>query len=270
MAARRERALPTQLEAFVLHRYDWSESSLILELFTRERGRLAAVAKGAKRPTSQLRAVLLPFQRVQVTLGRTAADEQAELHVLRHAEWMGGLPLLPPAALFGGFYLNELLMKLIARQDPHLALFDAYAETLPALATGDELHAQAALRAFELRALREAGILPDLSMATVSRMAVEDAQSYLLRPELGVVQLPPSGASAGPAAPGAAIRGAQLKALQKALDAGQLGELQAACLGSLQPLRGVLREWLHYHLGQPRWRTREVMHSVQRLLESAT
>ena len=61
------------LQAYVLHRYDWSESSLILELFTREQGRLAVAAKGAKRPHSQLRSVLLPFQRVNITLTRSAA-----------------------------------------------------------------------------------------------------------------------------------------------------------------------------------------------------
>ena len=64
----------------MLHRYDWSESSLILDLFTREQGRIAVAAKGAKRPFSQLRGVLLPFQRIAVSLGRHAAgDERAEV-----------------------------------------------------------------------------------------------------------------------------------------------------------------------------------------------
>ena len=64
------------LSAYVLHRYDWSESSLILDLFTREQGRLAVAAKGAKRPYSQLRSVLLPFQRINVSLGRSAIHEE--------------------------------------------------------------------------------------------------------------------------------------------------------------------------------------------------
>ena len=71
MASRISRAAPA-LSAFVLHRYDWSESSLILDVFTRERGRLIVVAKGAKRPHSQLRSVLLPFQRFHAVLGRLA------------------------------------------------------------------------------------------------------------------------------------------------------------------------------------------------------
>ena len=81
------RALP----AFVLHRYDWSESSLILEVFTREQGRLAVAAKGAKRPYSQLRAVLLPFQRIaSASVGRRAHEGARDVHSLRAAEWVGG------------------------------------------------------------------------------------------------------------------------------------------------------------------------------------
>ena len=67
-----------------LHHYDWSESSLILDVFTREQGRIAVAAKGAKRPFSQLRSVLLPFQRLQISLGRPpAGDDAHEVHTLR-------------------------------------------------------------------------------------------------------------------------------------------------------------------------------------------
>ena len=138
MATRTHRA-SAPLEAYVLHHYDWSESSLILDLYTRELGRVAVAAKGAKRPHSQLRAVLLPFQRLHVTLGRIApADDAPEVQTLRGAEWAGGQPMLSGAALFSGFYVNELLLRLLARHDPHPALFDAYAATLAALAGCDE------------------------------------------------------------------------------------------------------------------------------------
>ena len=119
----------------MLHHYDWSESSLILDLFTREQGRIAVAAKGAKRPFSQLRGVLLPFQRLQVALGRQApGDDTRDVHTLRGAEWAGGHPMLSGAAIYSGFYLKELLMKLIARNDPNAALLDAYAGTVAALA----------------------------------------------------------------------------------------------------------------------------------------
>ena len=178
---------PATLQSFVLHHYDWSESSLILDLFTREQGRLAVAAKGAKRPHSQLRAVLLPFQCVQVTLarGRNLADDDAppEVQTLRAAEWAGGAAMLTGAALFAGFHCNELLMRLLARHDPHPRLFDVYAHTLPALASRDDVGVQAALRAFELVLLKEVGVLPDLSLFTATQRAVGERERVTLLPE---------------------------------------------------------------------------------------
>ena len=151
--------------AYVLHSHDWSESSLILELFTRDHGRVVAVAKGAKRPYSQLRPVLMPFQRLVVTFG-VKRSEDAEVWLLRQAEWAGGPAWPGGAALLPGFYLNELLMRLMVRHDPHPALFDAYGQALQAMA--DPTLLQAALRAFELILLRQLGHLPDLSAQTVN------------------------------------------------------------------------------------------------------
>src|ERR1700712_1640255 len=171
MAPRPTRGAP--LASYVLHHSDGSESSLILDVFTREQGRIAVAAKGAKRPFSQLRSVLLPFQRLQISLGRTpGGDDAREVQTLRAAEWAGGHPMLTGPALFSGFYLNELLMKLLARHDPHEALFDAYAATIAGLAEGEELQTQAALRAFEIVLLKEIGLLPDLATETATRRAV--------------------------------------------------------------------------------------------------
>ena len=246
------------LAAYMLHRYDWSESSLILDLFTRERGRVAVAAKGAKRPYSQLRPVLLPFQKMHVLLGRAGADEAADIVTLRSAEWAGGGPMLSGAALFAGFYLNELLLRLLARQDPHPALFDAYEATLPALAAAEDAGSQAALRAFELTLLRETGVLPDLGLVTQSAEAVDERGRYTLQPEAGVVEQ----RTGEPA-----LSGSALAHLQAALDHGSLPALQAACLPVLQPLRAPLRSLLHYHLGTPLLRTRQVMLDVQKLLD---
>ena len=135
-------ARSVSLSAYMLHSHEWSESSLIVDLLTRERGRLAVVAKGARRPYSQLRAVLLPFQRISVTLAKTSPEEASDLFTLRQAEWLGGHAPLSGSALFAGFYLHELRTKSLARLDPHPALFDAYAMTLPALVGGDDPRAQ--------------------------------------------------------------------------------------------------------------------------------
>lgn len=263
--SRRSPAAP--LAAYVLHRWDWSESSLIVDLFTRERGRVVVAAKGAKRPTSQLRPVLLPFQRLQVLLGRTPADD-GEVHLLRSAEW-AGVPaddpsapapaLLGGAALFRGFYVNELLLTQLARQDPHPALFDAYAHTLPALRDDDAAGA-AALRAFELLLLRETGVLPDLASVTLTHAALRDDGGYELHAEAGVV-------AAGAGLPrDAGVRGRTLSALQDALAANDLAALRAACRADAAALRHQLRALLQYHGGPRGLRTRQVMLEVQRLL----
>jgi DNA repair protein RecO (recombination protein O) len=254
MTSRRHAAAP--LAAYVLHRWDWSESSLIVELFTRSQGRVVVAAKGAKRPTSQLRPVLLPFQRILVLLSRAPADEAAEVHTLRSAEWGGGAPMIAGAALFRGFYANELLMKLLARQDPHPELFDAYAGTLPALG-GDEATAAAALRAFELVLLRETGVLPDLSMLTQTAAPLAAAGRYALHPEAGVTT----------AAGAAAVEGRIFVAIEQALAVRDRAALQAACRGALAPLRAQLRDSVDYHLGRAVLRTRQVMLDVRRLTE---
>jgi DNA repair protein RecO (recombination protein O) len=247
------------LSAFVLHQYPWSESSLILELFTRERGRLAVAARGAKRPYSQLRPVLLPFQRLLITLGREPGAEQAEVQSLRAVEWAGGAPMPGGAALFPGFYLNELLLKLLARQDAHAALFDAYAQAVPALAGRDDAAVGAALRAFELTLLRETGLLPDLSCVTATQQPLRSDGLYCVMPEAGVVA----------AAHGDGASGQQLLALQAALLHGGAEALRGACSAALPALRGMLRNLLHYHLGSSRLRTRQVMADVHKLLATA-
>ena len=236
--------------AYVLHHPDWSESSLILDLFTREHGRVAVAAKGAKRPYSQLRSVLVPFQRLNVAWSAKRA-ENAEIHTLRTAEWAGG-GLLPGAALLAGFYLNELLIRLLPRQDAHPLLFDAYAATLPVLAQPDGTPAQAALRAFELVLLREHGVLPALDVVTQTQQPVGEG-SYALRPEIG---LTPDAASGVP--------GPWWRSAQAALDAGDLPRLQSLCALALTELKAQLRGLLHYHLGPSPLRTRQLMIDLPR------
>jgi DNA repair protein RecO (recombination protein O) len=250
------RAAP--LLSYVLHSYDWSESSLIVDLFTRTQGRVVVAAKGAKRPTSNFRPVLLPFQPLLATTGKPPADDQAEVLSLRSAEWAGGRPLLAPSALFAGFYLNELLLKLLARQDAHPALFDAYADTLDALASGIE--EGAALRAFELVLLRELGWLPELDSITLTAQAVAPQAPYTLEPEAGLVPL------AG------GLPGATWVALQAALvhagGAAHMPALRGACTGTAAALRMPLRKLLDYHLGHSKLRTRDVWLGLQRLTET--
>jgi len=252
---------PVASSAFVLHRHDWSESSLILELFTLEKGRITALAKGAKRPHSQMRSVLLPFQRIHVAMTKGARKERdptaSDIQTLRSAEWAGGGAVLGGAALFSGFYMNELLMRLLVRHEARPRLFDAYVCALRGLQDPLETTAQAALRAFEVRLLSELGVLPDLSLCTPSQQAVRDDQPYQLTPDMGVIEVP-SGSGADDLLPGAL-----LISLQAALLHGSFPALQQACVAGLSPLKLALRGLLHYHLGFMPLRTRQIMLDMQ-------
>ena len=145
--------------AFVLHRYDWSESSLILEVFTRNHGRTALVAKGAKKPSSNFRPVLLPLQPLHLGWTQSAGGD-AEIHTLKGAEWVGGHIMPTGDALLSGLYMNELLLRLLARGDPHSLLFDHYAAVVQVLASEHGEALEPVLRLFELVLLREVGLLP--------------------------------------------------------------------------------------------------------------
>ena len=272
MSSRRRRAAPAglrrgqpirtraSLASYVLHRYDWSESSLILDLFTRERAAIAVAAKGAKRPYSQLRGVLLPFQRMQVSLGRQRRRRRRRATCRRCAAPSGpaAQPMLTGAALFSGFYLNELLMKLLARHDPHAALFDAYAGDDRRPRPGEDAQAQAALRAFELVLLREIGLLPDLATETATQRAVgADAPLSRCSPT-------PASSSARPTTtrPPAARRSS---ALQAALRRQRPAALQRVAAGALGRAAAAAARAASLSSRPPQLRTRQVMLEAQTL-----
>lgn len=239
---------------FVLHRYDWSESSLIVEVFTREHGRIALVAKGAKRPSSNFRPVLLPLQPLHLAFGG-----DAEIRTLKSAEWVGGQVMPTGDALLAGFYLNELMLRLLARDDPHPQLFDAYADAVAVLASAHPDAMEPALRSFELLLLREIGLLPALDLETGTQAPVAPELRYSLLPEGGIVRTAPQD-------PRPSLDGSQWIALQRALEqpaafAAAL-HLAAATLPQLKP---QLRAVLNYHCGTGTLRTRQLMIDLQAL-----
>ncbi len=157
-----------QQPGFVLHSYPYRETSLIVEVFSRDHGRIGLVAKGARRPMSQLRGVLMAFQPLLIDW-----SGGGEMKTLVRAEWQGGQPLLGGQALLCAYYLNELLMRLLPREDPHPVLFRAYGDALRALAAGDGQ--EVILRRFELALLQELGYGLQLD---------SDADGAPVRPEL--------------------------------------------------------------------------------------
>ena len=244
--------------AYVLHRYDWSESSLILEVFTRQHGRLALVAKGAKKPSSNFRPVLLPLQPLGLTWTHSGAPGANDIHTLKGAEWLGGHTMPTGDALLSGIYLNELLLRLLARDDPHPALFDAYSAVVRVLASehGDAL--EPVLRTFELLLLREIGLLPALDAQTLTQGALQADARYALVAEGGLRAAAPSER--------ASLSGAQWQTVQRALDGGvRFAALLRACAPVAFELKPQLRALLQYHCGSPLLRTRQLMMDIQSL-----
>jgi DNA repair protein RecO (recombination protein O) len=162
---------------FVLHTYPYKETSLIVEVFTRRFGRVAVLARGARRPRSAMRGVLLSFHPLRLTWSASA-----ELGNLIAAEWAGALQPLAGQGLMCGFYLNELVLRLLPRDDPHERLFDAYAESLHRLARGEPY--PAVLRGFEKRLLAELGYAPLLDRDVADR-PIDPAGLYAYEPDRG-------------------------------------------------------------------------------------
>jgi DNA repair protein RecO (recombination protein O) len=171
-----------QQPAWVLHTYPWRETSLIVEVFARDQGRVALVAKGARRPHSQLRGVLMAFQPLWMDW-----SGGGEVKTLVRAEWQGGQPLLTGRALICGYYLNELLVRLTAREDAHPRLFSAYADAVLALGRGEP--ESPILRRFELALLQELGYEAGLAHEGDSGEPVRPEGRYLYIIERGPVRL---------------------------------------------------------------------------------
>jgi DNA repair protein RecO (recombination protein O) len=171
-----------QQPAWVLHTYPWRETSLIVEIFARDQGRVALVAKGARRPHSQLRGVLMAFQPLWMDW-----SGGGEVKTLVRAEWQGGQPLLTGRALICGYYLNELLVRLTAREDAHPRLFSAYADAVLALGRGEP--ESPILRRFELALLQELGYEAGLAHEGDSGEPVRPEGRYLYIIERGPVRL---------------------------------------------------------------------------------
>jgi DNA repair protein RecO (recombination protein O) len=173
--------------AFVLHAYPFRETSLIVEVFSRDFGRVALLARGARRPRSALRGLLLGFQPLE--LGWAG---KGEVQTLMKAEWQGGQPLLAGKALLCGYYLNELLINLLPREDAHERLFSVYAQTLRHFADG--MH-ESQLRRFERALLQELGYGLTLD-SDAHGVPLDAAGHYAYEIERGLVRLRQPGRSA--------------------------------------------------------------------------
>jgi DNA repair protein RecO (recombination protein O) len=229
--------------AFVLHSYPFRETSLIVEVFSRSHGRVPLVARGARRPRSAVRGLLMGFQPLSLSwFGKH------ELRTLHSAEWQGGQPQLQGTALLCGFYLNELLLNLMARDDPHESLFDYYQQTLQRLAQEQD-HAFT-LRSFEKHMLQELGYALSLETEAGSTRPVLPERSYRYILERGAV------AETADSTQGMPVAGKTL--LDMAAD-----DYRDAV--TARQSKQLMRMLLDHHLAGKPLHTRELMRDLQKL-----
>jgi DNA repair protein RecO (recombination protein O) len=165
--------------AFVLHRRAWRDTSLILELFCPGQGRVAAIARGVRSPRSKMFGLTEPFRELEASWTR-----RGEMGTLTGLE-----PIAPPSGLRGrallcGLYANELLLRLLPRDDPEPDVYQAYRQLLPRLVESERQ--AGALRGFELVLLDAIGILPDFSVCAESGDPVRSGARYRVAPGAGV------------------------------------------------------------------------------------
>lgn len=231
--------------AYVLHTYPFRETSLIVEAFSRDFGRMALLARGARRPRSAMRGLLMAFQPLEL-----AWAGKGEVLTLMKAEWQGGLPLLTGQALFCGYYLNELLIHLLPREDAHERLFDAYADMLGSLA-GDPAGgvSEPDLRRFEKILLQELGYGLTLDLDSEGR-SIEPEGLYSYQIEHGPVLASEEGAGAQ------TVRGQTLLDLAADNFADPRTRLEA---------KQLMRSLLAYYLGGADLETRKIFKELQEL-----
>lgn len=172
--------------AYVLHQKPYRDTSALVELLTPEYGRVSLVAKGVKRPSSKLRAVLQPFSPLLVSW-----SGRGELASLTSAETQGQAILLKSDTLACGLYMNELIVRLTQRWEPQIELFSLYDHTLRQLnasqALANTLYLQEVLRYFELQLLNCLGYGLLLKEEATSSHAIRSDATYDFQLENGPV-----------------------------------------------------------------------------------
>jgi DNA repair protein RecO (recombination protein O) len=233
---------------YLLHQRPWRDSSLILELFSAEHGRLCAFARAARGPRTRFSGLQLFRPLLLSWSGRGVAPS------LTAAESDGVAPAsLPPQSLLSAWYLNELLLKLTVPHDPQPELYEQYALTLARLRAGDAL--ESVLRQFELRLLELLGFGVELDRECGSGRAVQADAYYHFAPGVGVHQLGSDALTS--ATHGEALSGRLLLMLAA-------GELPEDAQGQRET-RSLLRAALDHCLEGRELRTRTVARAVARM-----
>ncbi len=222
--------------AYVLHARAYRESSLLLEVFSRQHGRVGLVARGARAAKSRWRNVLQPFRPLLLSW-----QQRGELGSLTEAEQIAALPLAAGDAWFCGLYVNELLMRALQRGDAHPELFDAYRMLLQQLAS--QQAPQALLRHFEKQLLEAIGFAMALAFEPATGESVQADAWYRYHPVTGPSKELMPGERARQAPPSAGGQKLVSGAALLALESGDIEEQH------LQELKRLMRRVLRFHLG---------------------
>ena len=228
--------------AYLLHQRPYRESSALLEIFTESHGRVGLVARGVRSPRSRRRGELQPFRPL-----RLSWFARGELGTLTGVEADGGLHCFRGRVLYSAFYLNELLLRLLARHDPHPGLYLLYQASLQNFSRG--LQVQPVLRLFEKRLLQELGYGLLLDHEVETGEAVQPELYYDYHLESGPV------VAEGEAAEGFVFRGSSLLALAKET---------ITTAEALRDAKRLTRAALNLYLGNKPLKSRELFRSVRR------
>jgi DNA repair protein RecO (recombination protein O) len=231
---------------YVLHTYPFKETSLVVELFSQQFGRIAAVAKGARRPHSAMRGMLQSFQILD-----GAWSGKNELKTLHSLDWSAGLTLLKGEALMCGFYMNELLLRLLPREDAHENLFAYYQTTLKTLADGQDY--AITLRRFELKLLQEMGYAVPL-LIDENDIPIESDKTYRYEADYGACDL--NGNNIGMRENGVKLTGKTMLAMARDDYADVATQTQS---------KQLMRYLLAHYLGDKPLHTRQLLLDLQGL-----
>ena len=239
-----ERASRNGQPGYLLHTYPYRETSLVAEIYTRDSGRVAVIARGARRPRSALRGVLMAFQPLMLSWAG-----KSELKTLHKAEWQGGYAPLRGLGLICGFYLNELLLKLLPREDPHEQLFEAYATALAQLPLAKD-HA-AVFRRFERFLLQELGYGLVFDREVISGAPIAANGIYRYVPDRGPVAAGETGEQSGVELAGQTL-------IDMAVD-------QYIDPRTVQQSKTLMRVLINHCLGNQTLHTRQLLRDLQQL-----
>ena len=232
--------------AFILHHRPFRDSSRILDVVSRDYGKLSLVARGSRAAKSRLKGLLRPFQPL-----RLSWYIRSDLGTLTGAEIDDIALRLDGDALLSGYYVNELVLHFLHRHDAQPEIFDTYTQTITALASGDEI--TSVLRAFEIELLRLLGYALTFEYEAASHHVLEPGVYYDYRVEQGPVRVERSD---GPMV----FRGDQLRAI---------GQREFEDPDVRRAAGRLLREVIRHHLGGRELRSRKVLLDLHRAKMSA-